>query len=205
MKIMISTFFVFCICPGFSQIQKPLEYYTNSVDSIYSENLNLTITRLENSKPKRWTYYVPSIGYDVINNRFAFSYSITRFVNLFKVENDQLLKIEELTRNNDQELKTSVLVVTNKYIQLSELYVSYVSFLLQFDILSQLAEIHHEQYKHNQLSLEVFLSKKLSYLHSVHAVDIKKSEIERVSRELEALSKKEVLVHLPQSKPYTYE
>ena len=205
MKFLLTVIYFLFSFSAFSQIQNPLEYYTSSIDSQFKVSLNYSLDRLDNSQPAGWTYFVPSVGYDIINNRFSFSYSVSRFLTLHSLKNSQLIKIEDLKKINDREIAEAKLIVSNKYVSILELEAQYKSFLKSFNVLSQLAEIHHQQYLHNQLSLEVFLTKKLSYLSSIQNLENKKSAINKAGRELESLTNREVIVHLPQSNIYNYD
>lgn len=188
-------------CSTYGQILIKLDSLKKEVETINKQELEANISEYKTSRKYNWLYFVPDVGYDVLNNTPALRFSISGTSSLSSLISKQKKArqiIISLKKKAELNLKTQLVKLTNNY-NLLNYEVENLRFKIKIlDDYQKIFEIKKKQHHNHELTTEQFLIEKIKYLSRVEALRNYYIKIEKLKNEIQLIINRQLLVHLPQ-------
>jgi hypothetical protein len=165
MKMALATFALSLLINSISgQIKTPLDSLLLAVDSLVLQRKLCDLNELKAKSKYNFLNYMPSLGYDFLNNRPLITYNVSEIARLMNDKQKKKFEVSSLEQRSNVDLQKLHKNISILYYRLSDLFSLYYIELEIYKYNSELYTFDLKRYRNNEITLEEFFKSEILIL-----------------------------------------
>lgn len=180
-----------------AQIQDSLSVLEGYLKAKNDSLLSAELQAYKKSRKFNWLFFVPGVGYDIINNRMAVTYNLGNIAGYLKAKQKVKDKRDQIIALNAYNHSLELKELESKY-NLCNFYIEQLKADIEiYELYLQLFSIRKKEFENNEITIEEYLREQITIKEKKKALIAQKEKIFLVVYDIEGLVNRNFLILLP--------